>query len=44
MKELLKTAVIAAMLAIILVCMYFGAVLQESYRLCPLTEAEVMGE
>ena len=44
LKEFLISLLISVVLAILLVCMYFGAVLQESYKLCPLTEAEVTGE
>ena len=30
--------------ATIIATMFFSAVLQESYKLCPLTESEVLGE
>lgn len=36
-----KAAVIAIIVAGFMVSAFFGAVLQESYKLCPLTAAEV---
>lgn len=46
MKKL-KEAVVAVIMAVIIIAMFMyawiGAVLQESYKLDPLTEVEVMG-
>ena len=46
MKKLMKalaTVLLAALLAVGAVATFIGAALQESYKLHPLTEQEVMG-
>lgn len=46
MKKLIgivKEAVIGMLIIFLMIGVYFGSILQTSYRLCPLTEAEVQG-
>lgn len=44
MKKLLTTIIVIIALAVMFVYACIGAVLQESYKLNPPTEAEIMGE
>lgn len=41
MKEFLKMAVIAIVLLVLMIYAWIGSVLQESYKLCPVTEEEM---
>ena len=36
-----RTAVICAFIVIFMIGMFFGAALQESYKLCPVTAEEI---
>lgn len=42
--RVIVTTVALFICATIIATMFFSAVLQESYKLCPLTESEVLGE
>lgn len=44
MKDLVKSVLIALVLLVVLLYAWIGAVLQESYKLCPVTEEEMMME
>lgn len=41
MKEFLKLTVLTILALIIMVYAWIGSVLQESYKLCPVTEEEM---
>lgn len=41
MKDFFKTAVIAIILLMLMIYAWIGSVLQESYKLCPVTEEEM---
>jgi len=42
--RVIATAVALFLCSALITALFFGAVLQESYKLCPLTEQEVLGE
>jgi hypothetical protein len=42
--RVIASAVALFLCATLITALFFSAVLQESYKLCPLTEQEVLGE
>lgn len=41
MKEVIKTLILALIMAVLMIYMFIGAVVQESFRNCPPTASEL---